>query len=344
VSDLFLCIYVIDDPNNLEKIVLEEEMILSAKMHPLYKTIFLTISPNEIKIWEISKSLKECKLKVKIKGHTKDIIGAEFCRDKKAVKLLASYSKDNTIKIWNLDKAFCINSISTVKRVNKIELFSKYLYYLDNDNNIILYDNNQLREIKKIKIDSQNDIDFVVYKEKEIIILDEIYIIIYNFENDTHQEKLTLDSTCRQMICDKELEILYIISEYYIYVIQLFNDYKIFLTSNIENTNVILLDNAINNDFICAKFLINFKIYYFKSKELYNENKIVSLKEPPKDFWKNCASNISDIINLSWNENYIIKKECLGKKYLDIEEIKTELEINYSINLDDKKENVKKIK
>ena len=207
-----------------------------------------------------------------------------------------------------------------------------------------MYDNNQLREIKKIKIDSQNDIDFVVYKEKEIIILDEIYIIIYNFENDTHLEKLTLGSTCRQLICDNELEILYIISKSYIYVIKLFNDYKIFLTSNIENTNVILLDNAINNDFICAKFLINFKIYYFKSKELYNKNKIVSLEEPPEDFWKNCASNISDIINLSWNENYIIKKECLGKKYLDIEEIKTELEINYSINLDDKKENVKKIK
>ena len=85
-------------------------MILSAKMHPFYKTIFLTISPNEIKIWEISKSLKKFKLKVKIKGYTKYIKGADFCKD----KLLDSYSCDNTIKIWDLDKAFCINSISTI--------------------------------------------------------------------------------------------------------------------------------------------------------------------------------------------------------------------------------------
>ena len=339
LSQIDVYIYIIDEPNNFKKIQLNEKMVSSAKMHPFYKTIFLTIYRSEIKIWEISKSRKDCKLRIKIKGHTQNIIGADFCRDKNDDKLLSSYSEDNTIKIWNLEKAFCINSISTTEPVHKVQLYSKYLYYQKNRNIIILYDNNYLKEIKKFDYENKI-IDFVVTKEKEIIILTGRSILIYNFDKNTKQEKLSLISFGRKIIYDNKLEILYIISKDFIYVIN--KNSKIFLTSNIENTNVILLDNAINNDFICAKFLIDSsKIYYFKSKELYDEKKIVSLNEPPENFWKNCISSISDIINISWDENDITKTECLGKKYLDIKEIKTELEENYKFNLDEKKEFVK---
>ena len=169
MSDELIYIYLIDDPNHQEKIILKE-VASSVKMHPFCKTIFLTLFENEIKIWEISKRPKECKLRVIIKGHTKSIKGADFCRDIKNDKILASYSSDNTIKIWNLDKAFCIENISTTELVFKIELFSKYLYYRERGNNIILYDNRKLEEIKNKHFEN-NIIDFTVFKEKEIIIL-----------------------------------------------------------------------------------------------------------------------------------------------------------------------------
>ena len=340
MSQIDICIYFIDDLNNIDKIVLEEEMVSSAKMHPFYKTIFLTVCENEIKIWEISKNPKECKLRVKIKGHTKNILGADFCKDKKKDKILASYSYDNTIKIWNLDKAFCINNISTTNHVVKIELFQKYLYYREKGNNFILYDNENLKEIKKKHFENKI-IDFIVIQEKKIILLNISFIIIYNFTNDESQSKLTLDSYCRQMIYDNDLEILYIFSDKYIYVINNNIDYKIFFSSKIKNSNVILLDKRINNQYICANFLINSsEIYNFESKDLYDETKIVSLEEPQNNYWDKCIPNISDTINISWDQNIYEKKERLNKKYLNIDEIKNELENNYRINLDQKKKDV----
>ena len=220
VSDIFICIYIIDDPNSLKKIILKEKRVSLAKMHPFYKTIFLTLCENEIKIWKISKSLKECKLKVKIKGHTKYIKGADFCRDKNKDKLLASYSDDNTIKIWNLDKAFCINNISTKELAVKIELYSKYLYYCEERINIILYDNENLKEIKKAHFENMI-IDFVVINEKEIILLYENSILIYNFKDNTKQLKLSLNSSCRQIIYDNELDIIYFLRIIYMLLIMI---------------------------------------------------------------------------------------------------------------------------
>ena len=338
VSDIFICIYVIDDPNSLKKIVLKEKGVSSAKMHPFYKTIFLTLCENEIKIWEIFKSLKECKLKVKIKGHTKYIKGADFCRDKKEDKLLASYSDDNTIKIWNLDKAFCLNNISAKEPAIKIELFSKYLYYCEERTNIILYDNEKLKEINKTHFENMIK-DFVVVNEKKIIILYENSILLYNFKNNTKQLKLSLNSSCRQIIYDNELKIIYIFSKDYIYVVN--NDYKLFFYCKIKNSNVIFLDKRINNQYICANFLINSsEIYNFESKDLYNKTKIVSLEEPQNNFWDKCIPNISDIINISWGQNIFEDTERLNKKYLNIDEIKNELENNYKINLEQKKKDV----
>ena len=330
-------IFFIDELDT-KKIELKEEAS-SAKMHPFYKTIFLTLSKKEIKIWEISKSPKDCKFRVKIKGHTKNIIGADFCKDVINDKLLASYSEDNAIKIWKLDKAFCINNISTIELVDKIELFSKYLYYLDKKNNIYLYDNQYLKDIAKRHFENEI-IDFVVIKEKKIIILNEGSILIYNLENDVKQLKLTLDSYVRQMIYDNKLEILYLFSDKYIYIIN--KNYKLFLKDKIKNSRVILLDNRINDQYICANFLIDSSEFYnFESEELYDEKKIVSLKEPQNNFWENCIQNISDIINISWDENFIDEKERLSKKYLNIDEIKRELDNNnYKINLDQKKNDV----
>ena len=115
-------------------------------------------------------------------------------------------------------------------------------------------------------------------------------------------------------------------------------NYKIYFSCKIKTPRIIMLDNKrINNQYICANFLINsFELYNFESKELYDEKKIVCLKEPEENFWEKCISNISDIITISWDE----EKECLGKKYLNINEIKCELDNNYKINLEQKQKDV----
>ena len=196
-------------------------------------------------------------------------------------------------------------------------------------------DNKNLEVIKNKHFESYI-IDFTVIKEKEIIIFYENSILIYNFEKDTGQLKLSLNSFCRQIIYDNELEIIYIFSQDYIYAIN--KNYKLFFSDKIKNSRVILLDNRTNNQSIYSNFLIDsHEFYTFESKELYEDTKIVSLKEPQNNFWENCIPYISDIIIIFWDQNIIEEKERLSKKYLNNDEIKNELDNNYKINLDQKK-------
>ena len=101
------------------------------------------------------------------------MFGLCFCEDES--KFLASYSKDKTIKIWNFEKPFCINSISINKFILGIKLFLKYLIYIEKDN-FVIYDNMYLTIKNRIpiKIDEGNIIipcnenKFILLKPGEI--------------------------------------------------------------------------------------------------------------------------------------------------------------------------------
>ena len=168
-----LFIYSIDYPDEKSINIKMSEYPFLLEVHPFYDELFLTSSNNEIQIWEISKLNKKCLEKILIKGHTNSIVWVVFCEDES--KFLASYSKDKTIKIWNFEKPFCINSISINKFILGIKLFLKYLIYIEKDN-IVIYDNMYLTIKNRIpiKIDEGNIIipcnenKFILLKPGEI--------------------------------------------------------------------------------------------------------------------------------------------------------------------------------
>ena len=111
-----LYIHCIDSNNNPISFKIENSRKLTSIIfHPKYKNIFLSYSifSPEIKIWEIIRNKKKCKERISIKGHNKPNKIVLFSKNDD--KRLASYSEDNTIKIWSINNSFCVTSISVIK-------------------------------------------------------------------------------------------------------------------------------------------------------------------------------------------------------------------------------------
>ena len=70
-------------------------------MHPKYENIFILAEGNIAKIFEIIRDKFECIEKSKVKGHTGEIKLVVFSNYND--KIFATYSNDNTIKVWKLD-------------------------------------------------------------------------------------------------------------------------------------------------------------------------------------------------------------------------------------------------
>ena len=112
-----LCIFKLCDDSSLISIKVKYSTISSAEMHQNFKNIFLTISTDELIIWEINENEKQCDQKIMKKDNRK-FIKALFCKNND--KQFLSYSNDNTIKIWSIENSFCIGSISVDRSLENI--------------------------------------------------------------------------------------------------------------------------------------------------------------------------------------------------------------------------------
>lgn len=305
------------------------------RMNPFFDEIFLISSNNEIEIWEISKLQKNCFEKIKIKGHTNSIIAAVFCEDNN--QLLASYSNDHKIKIWNFEKPFCVNSISVNMPIFDIKLFFKYLIYIEQDH-IIIYDNKLLTIKKKIQIKIKECNNIILCNEDKFIILTPGIINIYSKGNNVISRNYNNNLKIKKIFYNNNLENIFI---FFLSSIQIYNtkDLSLIKEEEIQFYNdVFLLDNEIIKENMIVKFLlINFSnnsyhIYSFAFKE-YNTNNFFSKSHLTQEFWKNCILSISENINLSWERNEIDKIEISKKKYINIEEIEKEIKDNYKKSL-----------
>ena len=326
--------------NNKYPIVIEKENTISLiRIHPRIKTIFLSVLNDNIIIWEIKQSKNECKEKIIIKGHTKIITKAVFCKTND--KLLASSSEDKTIKIWLFERYFCIANIQTTHIIYNIVLFNEYIYYQNKEESITIYNINELREVKTIK----NEVDDFIIKD--------INTIIIRFENKlkfyskTQIKKITFVKEIKNMFYDEQLNILYLFLDK---VLLLYEPTKKNIITKFDFSlfNLIFIDNIINSNFIFGNFLLfndgSFYIYSFYSKKIYDENKIIQLSFPKDDFWDRCISSISNNDSLSWNENDdFLDDEIFKKNYLNDQEIEKELSSNFNIKLKDKKNQVENI-
>ena len=121
-----LCILKLNPDSSFSCIKVNYTMIDNAEMHPNYKNVFLTISYNELAIWEINENEKECEQKIMIK-EDKKFIKALFCKNND--KLFVSISNDKIVKIWSMEHSLCIGSISLDSQIENIKYFKDYLFY-----------------------------------------------------------------------------------------------------------------------------------------------------------------------------------------------------------------------
>ena len=326
--------------NNKSPIIINKNTNISfIEMHPRIKTIFLSVLNDIIIIWEINQLTNQCAEKIIIKGHSKIIKKAVFCKTND--KLLASFSDDKTIKIWFFERHFCIANIQTVLNIFNIVLYYECIYYQNENKSITIYDINELKEVKTIKKKVDN---FIIKDTKTIIIQFKNTLI---FCSGGWEEKIAFDENINNMFYEDQLKILYLFKAKSLLIFEPIKkiiikkfDFPIF--------QLVFLDNVVNSRDIFANFLYfnggAFNICSFYSKDIYNKDKIVELSFPKKDFWKGCVSSISDIDALRWNENEdFLDVEILKKDYLNDVKIDAELINNYNIQLKDKKNQVKNI-
>ena len=110
--------------------------VITIVFHPKSENIFLLADANIIKIYEIEEKTCECKEKVKVFGHTKPVTTAEFSKTDE--KIFATYSYDNTIKIWSLYDPFCICNILLNNIIEGMQIYKEFIFYYDIEENSII--------------------------------------------------------------------------------------------------------------------------------------------------------------------------------------------------------------
>ena len=262
--------------------------INSITFHPKYNNIFLSFSiySPEIKIWEIIKSKKICKERITIKGLNKPNKIVLF--SKKDDKRLASYSEDNTIKIWSMNNSFCVASISVNKEIKNIE-YMQDLFYQEGNEYIVIYDTLKLIEKSGIKINVGKF--FLISKESK----DRTYpydFIIFEGNMLTHYPEkkkiLKFKNKCLNIFYDDNLKIIYLFFSLYLKIIKA-KSFETILDVDNQYHKTIFIDNQKNDKYIFGNFLYlgnPSEIYSFYSQEIYNENKITILTKVNEKFGK----------------------------------------------------------
>ena len=335
-----LYIQYLDSNNPISFKVENSRKINSVIFHPKYNNIFLSFSiySSEIKIWEIIKSKKICKERITIKGHNKPNKIVLF--SKSDDKRLASYSEDNTIKIWSMNNSFCVTSISVNKEIKNIEYIHD-LFYQEGNECIVVYDTIKLIEKSRIKInvgkffvftkepyDRKNSYEFIIFEGNMLI------------HYPDSKKKLKFNNECLNIFYDDNLKIIFLFLNKYLKIIKA-KSFEEILTVDNQYYDTIYINNQKNDKNICGNFLYlrnPSEIYSFYSKEIYNDNKINALTNVSEEFWEKSFPLISYVQNLSWNNNINMPEEdFLKKNYLKDIEIENEIYSNYAISLKKKR-------
>ena len=140
-----------DIDSNLFSIIKYNSAYLRVIFHPKFENIFLVAEENIIKIYEIIKIKGECEEKVNVTGHSHSIIAAVFSSTDN--KIFATFSTDNTIKIWNLEEPFCICNILVNNLIDEMQIYKNFIFYYDIEkDSIIKYDYQIFKIINQFSI------------------------------------------------------------------------------------------------------------------------------------------------------------------------------------------------
>ena len=299
------------------------------KMHPKFQNIFLIAEGNIAKIFEINKKPFEYIEKSKVNGHTQNIKLAEFSNYND--KIFVTYSYDKTIKVWNLDIAFCICNILLIDPIEDFQIYKEFIFYYDKKKScVIKYNYEKLEEFNYAKI---NLYKFIVMNEKEIIGIDDNRLIKYSDNKEINS--LEIKNFPKYLFKEENLDFLYLFFYDNIVVLDTKN-MKLIFEKEINYSEVIHLNNY-NKNFLYTDFILlrqSIEYYTFHSISNYGK-KDNNLHFSGIDFWQKTIPSISSIENLEWKAN--MEEKYKYKKYLDDDIILEELNKNYSKHLNQKK-------
>ena len=313
-----LCVFKLCPNSPLISIEAKYGRTDAVEIHPTFKNVFLTTRDNEMVIWEINEKKKKCEQKI------------------------ITYSNNRTIKIWSMEKSFCIGSFPIEKKIKNVEFFKEHLFYQEENERIVIYDPVNLIKKSEVKINNKNF--FTIYddysKSNKYILYDFIFyddnsLILY-----IKSKKLNFKDKIEKIFYDNNSKIIYI---FFINYLKIVYAKELEIVHEIKSTFIpkFYIDNEENNKYICAKFFVRnngIKIYSIISEQLYNPEKIKALAYPNPNFWDKCIPIISNIESLRWDNNVKHpEKDLVLKNYLNDKNIKEEVISNFNKSLKKKR-------
>jgi len=311
------------------------------ELSPFYYQIFLTVSSKNVKIWEINEDKREINLKTTIyleKNSQENFRYASFSSINE--KIIFSISKEDIIKIWDLENMFYIKEINFFKYNNVINIISS-----PGDESIIgiqTSSDNYIYNIEEEKIINQENgrVKYCNFIDSEtIIVVKNSFIEIKNFKkNNTYKIKNIFG--IGQYFYEDDL--LYIFGQY-LFILGTKNEKYQQIKELIENfKNINNKQDGIENNFFNFIEIEDKQIILYSLNSNYFSKKSTKkqLKNKPYYFLKKNRKCIYDKSELSFSNITPNKSEVYIKKYLENEKILNQVKENYKITLNQKKNNV----
>lgn len=342
-------ISIFDLNNNLILIghIKEKDNILYFTFHPYYGTILFVCVERNIIVYGIeAEKQKISKLSI-IKGHFTNV---EFISSNPLKpNIFLSISIDNNIKVFDISSALPVSHIFLDEEVNnEIKWGKNHIGFLNNNTIIYFnYINFERNNTKKFTLENIND--FFFYSNDELVIIkNDNNILIVKNDKIIFSEKLNSNKTIYE-ICYNNINstmlLIYVDEIIGIKFNKIYN-FSILFNFKLDKT----LPFFINNNYFELKeefTLYGIRFPYITSYSIINNqnqhnNNEINLKNDKDNFIKNIMKNISDISLLISTNNNSEKILLKNKKYFEIDEIKSELNIIKTRNLLLRKEEVEK--
>ena len=321
--------------SNLSSIIQYKSISFKVIFHPRIENIFLLADGNDIKIYQIKEDSCKCNQIVSATGHSQLILSAVFSNTND--KIFATLSMDKTIKVWNLEYPFCICNILLNNSIDNMQIYKNFIFYYDKGlESIIQYDLKNLQIINKFEV-----------KTKKFIIINDETLCLFNLDSLSVIEKgkeiknSKLNGIYIQSFFDEELQLLYIFYSKRLEILDIKN-MKLIISTKLDEQIKIFYSNKSDELNKIAYFIILFRnrieYYRFNYEEGYKSKINIESKKKGTNksiIFTNIVPTISNIENLRWEANY--NEDVPIKKYLYINEIKDELDLDYKKSLNEKK-------
>ena len=331
-NNLFVSVYDIQNKKAIET----NSCSSIIKMHPKYDNIFILAEKNTAKVYEVTQKSLECKERIKVKGYNKSITLVEFSEYDD--KIFGTFSDDLTLKIWKMDRAFCICNILLTNKISDFQFYNESIIYF-NPNNLCVteYNYNTLEESYYSDIKYS---DFIFLNNNKIIAIDQNILIIYS--NGKKLNLLKLNDCPKEKYFQEKFNYLFLICPSGINIIDI-ETMTVIFEKEISNSKIIYIKNSLENKVMLPNFIIIYKkieYYYLGTKTNFNSIQNNKPIIPNENFWEKTILSLSGIENLDWKSN--IKENINYKKYLDNPILESDINSNYEKQLIDKKREVAK--